>query len=108
MSLRVDPAALAMSAQAWEDTSETVRGARKSLSDVSASVLGDRVEKSAQAFLDTWMDEISRLQTTAADHGDALREVSLLYAQSDSDVVDRIEQLLVWTDRNVSPVRGPR
>ena len=39
MSLYVHLAALNESAQAWEDTSATVRGSRKSLSDVDASLL---------------------------------------------------------------------
>jgi len=108
MSLYVYLAALNKSAQAWEDTSETVRGSRKSLSDVDASLLGDRVESSARAFIDTWMTEIKRLQTTADDHGDALRDAALLYARADSDVIERSQQLMVWTDRNVSPTVGNR
>jgi hypothetical protein len=106
VSLYVYLAALNKSAQAWEDTSETVRGSRKSLFDVDASILGDRVESYAQAFIDTWMTEIKRLQTTADDHGVALRDAALLYAQADSDVIERSQQLMVWTDRNVSPTRG--
>jgi hypothetical protein len=52
------------------------------------------------------MAEIKRLQTTASDHGDALREASLLYAQADGDVVERSQQLMVWTDRDTSPTGG--
>ena len=102
MSLYVYLAALTTSAQAWEDTSETVRGASKSLSDVDANLLGDRVAGPAKSFIDTWMTEIKRLQTTASDHGDALRETALLYEQADTDVVGRSQQLMVWADRNVS------
>ena len=106
MSLYVYLAALTTSAQAWEDASETVRGARKSLSEAKPSLLGDRVEGYAQAFIDTWMDEIKRLQTTASDHSDALHDASLLYDQADSDVVERSQQLMVWNDRSVSPTGG--
>src|SRR5215207_8827296 len=102
MSLYVYLAALNRSAQAWEDTSETVRGSRKSLSDVDASLLGDRVESYARAFIDTWMTEIKRLETTADDHGDALREAAMLNARADRDVIERSQQLMVWTDRRVS------
>jgi len=102
MTLYVYLAALNTSAQAWEDTSETVRGASKSLADVDASLLGDRVAGAAKSFIDTWMTEIKRLQTTAGDHGDALRDTALLYAQADSDVIERSQQLMAWTDRNVS------
>jgi len=106
VSLYVYLAALNRSAQAWEDTSETVRGSRRSLSNVDASLLGDRVESYAQAFIDTWMTEIKRLQTTAVDHSDALRDAALLYARADSDVIERSQQLMAWTDRNVSPTGG--
>ena len=106
MSLYVYLAALTTSAQAWEDTGETVRGARKSLSEAKPSLLGDKVVDAAQAFIDTWMDEIKSLQTAATDHGDALRDASLLYDQADSDVVERSQQLLVWTDRDTSPTGG--
>ena len=104
MSLYVYLAALAESAQAWEDTSETVRGARKSLTDVDSAILGDRVAPSARDFIDTWMTEIKRLETAANDHGDALRAASLLYAQADGDVIERSQQLMVWADRDVSPM----
>ena len=103
MTIYVYLAALTTSAQAWEDTSETVRGASKSLSDVDANLLGDRVAGAARTFIDAWMTEIKRLQTTAADHGDALRETAQLYQHADNDVVERSQQLMVWTDRNVSP-----
>jgi hypothetical protein len=106
MSLYVYLAALSSSAQAWEDTSETVRGSRKSLSDVDASLLGPRVATAAQAFIDTWLAEIKTLQTTATDHGDALREAALLVNQADTDAIERSQQLMVWTDRNVSPIGG--
>lgn len=106
MSLYVYLAALATSAQAWEDTSETLRGARKSLADIDTASLGTRVAPHAQDFVDTWMTEIKRLQTAAADHGDALRDASLLFDQADTDVIERSQQLMVWTDRNVSPTGG--
>jgi hypothetical protein len=102
-SLSVYLAALTASAQAWEETSETVRGARKSLTDVDATLLGDRVAPSARAFIDTWMTEIKRLQTAATDHSDALRDASLLYDRADTDVVERSRQLMAWTDRDASP-----
>lgn len=108
MSLYVYLAALNKSAQAWEDTSESVRGSRKSLSDADVSLLGNRVAGAAKSFVDTWMTEIKRLQTTAADRGDALRDAALLYAHADSDVIERSQQLMVWTDRDVSPREGDR
>ena len=106
MSLYVYLAALNRSAQAWEETSETVRGSSKSLSDVDASLLGGRVESCAQAFIDTWMTEIKRLQTLASDHGDSLREAALLFDHSDRDAIERSQQLMAWTDRAVSPTGG--
>lgn len=108
MSVYVYLAALSTSAQAWEETSETVRGSRKSLADAAPSLLGDRVEGSARSFIDAWMKEIKRLETTAADHGDALRDARLLYAHADNDVVERSQQLMVWADRNISPTGGQR
>ena len=106
MSLHVYLAALATSAQAWEDASEDVRGARKSLADIDMSLLGDRVAKHAEAFVDTWMDETTRLVETAADHGDTLRDAARLYAQADADAIARCQQLMAWTDRNASPTAG--
>ena len=106
MSIFVYVAALITSAQAWEDTSEKVRGAGKSLVDVDASLLGDRVAGAATSFIDTWLTEIKRLETTAGDHGDALRDAALLYDQADNDVVERSQQLMVWSDRSTSPAGG--
>jgi hypothetical protein len=106
VSLFVYLAALETSARAWEDASETVRGASKSLADVDANLLGDRVAGAAKTFIDTWMTEIKRLQSVASDHGDALRETALLYDQADTDTVERSQQLLVWTERDTSPTRG--
>lgn len=103
MSLHVHLAALTSSAQAWEDISETIRGSRKSLSDVDAGLLGPRVAAAAQAFIDTWLTEIWDLQVSATDHGEALREAALLVHRADTDVIERSQQLLLWTDRDVSP-----
>ena len=106
MSLYVYLAALNTSAQAWEDTGETIRGSRKSLADIDTSLLGPRVATAAQGFIDTWLSEIKTLQTAATDHGDALREAALLVHQADADVVARSQSLLAWTDRNASPTGG--
>ena len=106
MSLYVYLAALNTSAQAWEDTGETVRGSRKSLADIDASLLGPRVATAAQGFIDTWLTEITNLQTAATDHGDALREAALLVHQADADTIARSQELLAWTDRNASPIGG--
>ncbi|MEO5665979.1 MAG: hypothetical protein ABIR39_22140 [Nocardioides sp.] len=106
MSLYVYVAALKTSAQSWEDTGETIRGSRKSLSDIDASLLGPRVATAAQGFIDTWLTEIKSLQTAATDHGDALREAALLVHQADADSIARSQELLAWTDRNVSPTGG--
>lgn len=106
MSLYVYLAALTTSAQAWEDSSETVRGSRKSLADIDAALLGPRVATAAQTFIDTWLAEIKKLQTSASDHGDALREAALLVHQADTDVIERNKQLLMWTDRSTSPIGG--
>ncbi len=107
MSLYVYLEALSRSAQSWEDQGEAVRGGRKSLGEVDASLLGARVQPAAQAFIDTWMQEIKRLEDAAADHAQALLDASLLFAQADQDVVERSQQLMSWTDRNVSPTVGP-
>ena len=106
MSLYVYLAALNTSAQAWEEAGETVRGSRKSLADIDASLLGPRVATAAQAFIDTWLTEIKSLQTAATDHGDALREAALLVHQADADAIEHSQQLLTWTDRDVSPTGG--
>lgn len=106
MSIYVYVAALMTSAQAWEDTSEKVRGAGKSLVDVDASLLGDRVAGAAASFIDTWLTEIKRLETTAGDHGDALRDAASLYDRADNDVVERSQQLMVWSDRTTAPTGG--
>lgn len=106
MSLYVYLAALNTSAQAWEDTGETIRGSRKSLADIDANLLGPRVATAAQGFIDTWLTEITSLQTAATDHGDALREAVLLVHQADADTIARSQELLAWTDRNASPIGG--
>lgn len=106
MSLYVYLEALSRSARSWEDQGDVVRGGRKSLGEVDASLLGSRVQPAAQAFIDTWMTEIKRLEDAAGNHAQALRDASLLFQQSDRDVVERSQRLMSWTDRNVSTV-GP-
>lgn len=108
MSLYVYLEALHSSARAWEDQGEVVRGGRKSLGDVDASLLGARVRPVAQAFIDAWEKEIKRLEDAAGNHAEALRDASLLFQQSDQDVVERSQQLMTWTDRDASPTVGPR
>lgn len=108
MSLYVYLEALRSSAQAWEDQGEVARGGRKSLGDVDASLLGARVRPAAQAFIDAWEKEIKRLEDAAGNHAEALRDAGLLFQQSDQDVVARSQQLMTWTDRNVSPTVGAR
>lgn len=103
MSLYVYLAALNASAQHWEAAGETIRGARRSLADVDAALLGPRVATAARAFMDTWLAETKTLQTAASDHGDALREAALLVHQADADAIDRSQQLLLWTDRDITP-----
>ena len=106
MTLRAHGPALLASAQAWEDASERVRGARTSLSGIDTAALGSRVAPHAEAFLDTWLVETTRLGTDASDHGDALRDAGSLFAHADEDTLARNEQLLRWTDRDASPVPG--
>jgi hypothetical protein len=106
MSLYVHLAALQRSAQSWEEQGEVVRGGRKSLGEVDATLLGARVQPAAQAFIDAWMQEVKRLEQAAGDHADALREASLLFRQSDQDVIERSQQLMAWTDRATSPTGG--
>jgi hypothetical protein len=108
MTLYVYLEALRTSAQAWEDQRDVVRGGRKSLGEVDASLLGARVQPAAQAFIDAWEKEIKRLEDAAGNHAEALRDAGLLFQQSDQDVVERSQQLMTWTDRNVSPTVGPR
>lgn len=96
--------ALLSSAQAWEDTSDQVRGTRKSLADIDTGLLGDRVSTHAESFIDTWMVETKRLETDATDHGEALRESTALFAHSDGDALARNQQLLSWTDRDATPI----
>ena len=108
MSLYVYLEALRSSAQAWEDQGEVVRGGRKSLGEVDASLLGARVRPAAQAFIDAWDKEIKRLEDAAANHAQALRDAGLLFQQSDHDVVERSQRLMTWTDLNASPTVGPR
>jgi hypothetical protein len=107
MTLYVYLEALSRSAQSWEDQGEVVRGGRKSLGEVDASLLGARVQPVAQAFIDAWMTEIKRLEDAAGHHAEALRDASLLFRQSDQDVVERSQQLMAWTDRNTSPTVHP-
>ena len=106
MSLFVYLAAVNKAALAWEDTSETVRGSRKSLADIDTALLGPRVASAAQGFLDTWLSEVKTLQSSASDHADALREAALLVHQADADMLERSQQLLIWTDRSASPTGG--
>ena len=106
MTLHVYLRALRDAAQAWEDQGEVVRGGRKSLGEVDASLLGARVQPAAQAFIDAWMKEVKRLEDAAGNHADALRDASLLFQHTDQDVIERSQQLMTWTDRDVSPVGG--
>jgi hypothetical protein len=107
VSLYVYLEALRRSAESWDDQGAVVRGARKSLGEVDASLLGARVQPAAQAFIDAWMTEIKRLEDAAGDHADALRDASLLFQRSDQDAVERSQELMSWTDREVSPTVGP-
>lgn len=106
MTLHVYLGALRDAAQAWEDQGEVVRGGRKSLGEVDAALLGSRVRPAAQVFIDAWMKEVKRLEDAAGDHADALRDASLLFQHTDQDVVERSQQLMTWTDRDVSPTGG--
>lgn len=106
MTLRARGPELMASAQAWEDASDRVRGARRSLVDIDTAVLGPRVAPHAESFLDTWLAEITRLGADATDHGEALRDASSLYARADEDALARNEQLLRWSDRGATPIAG--
>lgn len=106
MSIYLYLATLNSTAVTWEETSETIRGSAKSLTDIDTTHLGPRVASAAGVFLETWTTEIKRLETAARDHGDALRETAMLFSISDQDAVERSSHLLTWTNRNLSPTEG--
>ncbi len=106
MTIYVYLAILNNTAATWEETSETIRGSAKSLADIDTAQLGPRVAQAAEVFIQTWTTEIKGLETSARDHGDALRETALLFGTSDQDALERSSHLLTWTDRNTSPTVG--
>lgn len=103
MSLTVHLAALTESARVWDDQHQDLRGAARSLADVDTTPLGSRVQPAADRFIDTWLGELMRLETSAADHAQALRDVSVLFGHADSDAVERSRQLMTWTTRDLTP-----
>lgn len=103
MNLAVHLQALRDAAGQWEDRAEELRGSRTSLTDADTGLLGPRVGAVAAEFIGTWADEVRRLTTDAEGHGQALRDNATFFGAADVETVQRMQDLLPWAGRHVSP-----
>lgn len=109
MTVQVWHQKLRDAAQGWEDQSDDLYGAGKSLASAADNVglLGSRVSSVATSFITTWGDAVAALRTQADQHSTSLTETSTEFLVSDKDTVDAMQRLLSWEDRDTVPV-APR
>jgi len=103
MNLLVWPSALNDAADGWDDQAEALNQALSSLNRVEASALGSRVSPAASAFLETWRTQLKARVAEAEAHADALRTSARSYQATDSASVDRMQELLPWDQRDLTP-----
>ena len=95
----------------WDDRSDDLRGAGRTLTGADACLLGSRVAPVATTFLTTWSRRIDALRARADAHSAALTETAAEFVTSDRDTVEAMQRLMSWEDRDVAPARragGPR
>ena len=104
MTIQMWTAALATARDGWENAAEGLNGPRKNLTQATPALLGDRVGPAADAFLITWERRVLALRDLASGHSDSLAQTMFDFLVTDQESVQETQQLLMWQDRNTSPV----
>jgi hypothetical protein len=106
MTLQAWQPALLAAAREWSDRSDQLDGAETNLAQAEQSTgqLGSRVAPVADAFLATWLVEVTRLRQDADANSQAIREVTFAVFGVDRDTVSRVQQLMPWDQRAITPV----
>lgn len=110
MTIEVWQPALVQAVSAWSDRSDQLDGAESNLGQAEGGCgeLGPRVAPVAEAFVKTWLAEVTRLRQQADGNAQAIRTVVGQLFGVDGDTVGRMQQLLPWDERGSTPVRvGP-
>lgn len=92
--LQVHPLVLRTAADTWDDQSEGLAAALKTLSSIDPGLLGDRVKGAAETFVSTWTTEVRRLSLQAVDHADALRDNADFVSLADRETSAAMSRLL--------------
>lgn len=105
MNISVWQASLVRAAHDWENQSEVLNGARKSLSSASPSLLGSRVAPAATAFLTAWTEQLGVLRRRAALHADALDAARIDILGIDRLTAEQARSLLPWDQRPAGQIQ---
>ena len=103
MTLQVWASRLRSTAAAWDDRSDDLSGAGKTLTGADPALLGPRVAPVAATFVTTWSRRIDALRARADAHSAALTETAAELATADGDTVEAMQRLMAWEDRDVAP-----
>lgn len=104
MKFSVWRASLVRAAHDWEDQSEVLNGARKSLSSASPPLLGSRVAPAATAFLTARTEQLDVLRRRAALHADALDAARTDFLGTDRLTAEQARSLLPWDQRTAGQI----
>ena len=111
MTLQAWQPTLLAAADDWAERSDQLDGAETNLTQAQASTsqLGPRVAPVADRFLATWVAEVTRLRQGADANAAAIRQVTFSIFGVDRDTVGRVQELMPWNDRSITPlsVTGP-
>ena len=106
MTLQMWTATLQKARTAWEEQSEGLNGPRKNLAQADPALLGDAVQRAADAFLTTWEQRTRVLRDQASAHADSLAQTMYDFLVTDAESVQSTQQLLLWEDRDTVPVQA--
>lgn len=98
--LQVDPLVLRAAADAWDDQSDGLDAALRSLASIDSSLLGERVSGHTEAFVSTWTTELRRLSRQAGDHARALRDNADFVGLADRETAEAMSRLLPLPHRS--------
>lgn len=106
MTLQMWNATLQKARTAWQEQAEGLDGPRKNLAQADPALLGAAVQATADAFLTTWERRTVTLRDQASRHADALVQTMYDFLLTDQDSVQATQQLLLWEDRDTTPVQA--
>ena len=106
MTLRMWTQALREARDAWQEQAEALAGPHKNLADAEADLLGPTVAPHATSFFEAWQRQVKALRERADAHAGSLSAAMYDFVLTDTESVDRTQQLLSWEDRNTPPM-GP-